>query len=125
MRKGVSLIVVIAAVAIVWYLYGRSITNMPGGDNPRATVDVVGVRADLMNIARAERMHMTRSSSYASLDDLRTAGEITLSRNGRYGYTYSVNFNDQHFTVEADRTGPPSVGPAKITVDDAMNVSQE
>ena len=125
MRKGVSLIVVIAAVAVVWYLYGRSITSMPGGNNPRATVDVVGVRTDLINIARAERGHFTRSNSYASLDDLRSSGDLTIGTNGRYGYTYSVSFTDTHFTVQADRTGPDASGPAKITVDDAMNVSQE
>ena len=125
MRKGVGLLVVIIAVAVVWYLYGRNLTSMPGGDNPRATVDVVGVRADLMNIARAERAHMTRSSTYASLDDLRSSGDISLGTNGRYGYTYSVSYDDQHFTVVATRTGSPSAGPARITVDDAMNVSQE
>jgi Tfp pilus assembly protein PilE len=125
MRKGVSLIVVIIAVAVVWYLYGRNLTSMPGGENPRATVDVVGVRADLINIARAERGHFARNNSYASLDDLRSSGDLTIGTNGRYGYTYSVSYTDTHFTVEADRTGPDTAGPAKITVDDAMNVSQE
>ena len=125
MRKGVGFIVVIIAVAVVWYLYGRTLTSTPGADNPRATVDIVGVRSDLMNIARAERAHMTRSSSYASLEELRTSGDLSLGTNGRYGYTYSVSYNDDHFTVIADRIGPAAAGPAKITVDDAMNVSQQ
>jgi len=125
MRKGVSLIVVIAAVAIVWYLYGRNVVSLPGGDNPRATIDVVGVRNDIMNIARAERSHMTRSSSYASLDDLRSSGDLSLGTNGRYGYVYSVSYSEEHFTVTATRTGSSAAGPARITVDETMNVSQE
>ena len=126
MRKGVGLIVVIVALAVVWYLYGRNLVSLPGGgDNPRATVDVVGVRADLMNIARAERAHQARESHYGSIDELRSSGDLSLGSNGRYGYTYSVSYDDDHFKAVATRTRPIEGAPARITVDDAMNVTQE
>jgi hypothetical protein len=126
MKRALGFISLIVVMGVVWVLYSRQVISLPGGSNPRATIDVTGVRADLLNIAHAERAHQSREGHYVSLDDLRSAGDLTLPANGRYGYTYSVTFDDNTFRVNADRIGPPDAGaPTQISVDDAMNVTQQ
>ena len=79
MGRAFGLISVILVVAVGGYMYTRqaqSVTTM--GTTPKTTVDVLAVRNDLMAIANAEKRYWVTNSKYASLDDLRTGGDIEV-----------------------------------------------
>src|SRR5688572_725446 len=119
-----GLISVVVVVGIGGYIYTRqaqSVTSI--GSNPETTVDVVAVRNDLMAIANAERRYWVTNSRYASLDELRTTGDIPIPR--RVDYTYSAETTDTGFNIIASYSGTDPKAPKRIRVNEAMTLTTE
>jgi hypothetical protein len=112
------------AVVIGAYLYteqAKSASREAG--NPKATVDVIGVRMDLVNMAQAERSYYAREGHYASLDDLRSSGDLLVRNDHRGFYSYSADYGDSNFTITASYSGPPNPdAPASLSIDQEMQV---
>ena len=112
------------ALAICGYIYmqqAKSASKEAG--NPRATVDVVGVRMDLVNMAQAERGYYAREGHYASLDDLRSSGDLMVRNDHRGFYSYAASYTDSGFTITATYAGPPNPeAPPSLSVDQNMQV---
>jgi hypothetical protein len=124
MGRAFGLLTVVIAVAIAGYLFTRdaqSVTSI--GSTPQTTINVVAVRNDLMAIANAERRYWAINSKYASLDELRTNGDIEIS--DRDNYTYSAETSDDGFRVIASYAGSDPDAPKRIVVDDAMKMTTE
>src|SRR5271155_3938144 len=97
----------LAGVGIGMYLYAKqaqSTSAAAGVNNPRAVVDITGVRTDLMNIAQAERGYLASEGKYASLDELISSRSLTVSRQ-RPPYRYEVETSGSGFRVTATRSG--------------------
>ena len=123
-----SFVTLIIVVAIGAYIYMRQTQNvMTGGtSNPTATVDLMGVRNDLLAMAQAERSHNAMHGGYASLDELRQQGELAMTRENRGPYKYSAEVSDSAFRIVATYSGPEGSGmPKTLSVDQSMQVSQE
>ena len=121
----VSLIIV---VGIGSYIYMRQTQGVmsAGTSNPTTTVDLIGVRNDLLAIAQAERSHAATQGGYVSIDALRTQGDLTMTRDNRGPYNYSAEFSDSSFRIVATYSGPENSGmPHAISVDQTMQVSQQ
>jgi hypothetical protein len=121
----VSLIVVVAVGA---YIYMRQTQGtMAGGtSNPTQTVDLIGVKNDLLAIAQAERSHGAAQGGYVSIDTLRSGGELAMERNNRGPYKYSAEFGDSSFRIVATYSGPENSGmPQTISIDQSMEISQQ
>ncbi len=121
----ISLLIVLCVGA---WLYTRQAASVapPGAANMRQTVDVVGVKNDLLAIANAERGEFALNGTYLPLDDLRSKGVISLPREGRGPYTYYVDVSDTSFRAVARYSGPSDTGaPQTISVDETMQVAQE
>lgn len=124
MGRAFGLISVIIVLAIGGYVYTREArTVTPIGSTPKTTVDVVGVRNDLMAIANAERRYWVTNSKYASLDELRTNGDIEIP--SRDNYTYSAETSDTGFRIIASYSGPDPKAPKRISVDESMQMTSE
>ena len=124
MGRAFGLIAVVIVVAIGGYVYTREAqTVTPIGSTPKTTVDVVGVRNDLMAIANAERRYWVTNSKYASLDELRTNGDIEIP--SRDNYTYSAETSDTGFRIIASYSGPDPKAPKRISVDESMQMTSE
>ena len=124
MGRTLGLISVVIVVGIGSYVYTRqaqSVTSI--GSNPETTVDVLAVRNDLMAIANAERRYWATNSRYASLDELRTSGDIEVP--SREAFTYSVETSDTGFRIVASYSGSDPAAPKRISVDDAMRMTTE
>lgn len=119
-----GLIIVLAAGA---YIYTRQMqSENPGGSaNPLARVEVTGIKRDLMNIARAERSYSVAHSGYASLDALRSSGDLSLGSDSRGPYTYSAEVSDTSFRIVATYTGADPGMPKTISIDQTMTITQE
>jgi hypothetical protein len=124
MGRAFGFIVLVIVVAIGGYIYTRqaqSVTKV--GSNPQTTIDVTAVRNDLMALANAERQHFASYGKYVSLDELRTAGDITIPT--RANYSYSAQTTDTTFKITAVYSGPDAKAPKRITVDETMAITTE
>jgi hypothetical protein len=117
----------VAALAVGMYIYSKDIQNTSattGTNNPRAAVNITGVRTDLMSIAQAERGYFATENKYASLDELISSHAITITRQ-RPPYTYEVETSGGGFRVVATRSTDDGSGlPAQLSVDQNMEFSE-
>jgi hypothetical protein len=119
------LIAVVTAGAYIYMRQTRSVMTA-GTSSPTATVDLIGVRNDLLAMAQAERSHMALAGGYAPLDTLRSQGELTMQRTSRGPYSYSADISDGAFRIVAAYSGPENSGlPKTISIDQNMQISQE
>jgi hypothetical protein len=120
----ISLIVVLGIGAYIYMRQTQSVMSA-GSSKPTATVDLIGVRNDLLAIAQAERSHAAAQGSYVSIETLRSQGELTMSRDNRGPYNYSAEVSDSAFRIVATYAGPESSAmPQTLSVDQTMQVSQ-
>lgn len=120
-----AVIVVVAAGAYIYMRQTQS-TMTAGTSSPTATVDLIGVKNDLLAMAQAERSHAALQGGYAPLETLRSQGELTMERTSRGPYSYSASISDGAFRIVAAYSGPESAGmPRTISIDQTMQISQE
>ena len=119
-----SLIVVVGVGAYIYMRQTQSVMSA-GTSNPTETVDLIGVRNDLLAIAQAERSHEATQGSYVSIEALRSQGDLTMTRDNRGPYNYSAEISDSSFRIVATYAGPDSSMPRTLSVDQTMQVSQQ
>jgi hypothetical protein len=120
-----TLIVVVAAGAYIYMRQTQSVMTA-GTSNPTATVDLMGVRNDLLAIAQAERSHGALQGGIVSIDALRSGGDLTMQRNNRGAYNYSAEISDSGFRIVATYSGPENSGmPSSLSIDQTMQISQQ
>jgi hypothetical protein len=125
MRNLVGFIGLLAVLATGGLIYSKYFTQSSGGTGvvaPTQTIDVVGVKSDLLGIAQAERVYQAQHGSYASMDDLVSSGALSMSKPGRDGYTYDVETSADSFRVVARCPSTSSPGCTNYAVDQTMQV---
>jgi len=119
----------VLALAIGAWLYSKQATSLsPAGaaGNPRATIDLVGVQNDLIAIANGERRHFASEGKYVSLDELISAGDVSMRSKGRGPYEYNAEVSADSFRVTATYVGgAPLAGPRTISIDQTMQIRRE
>lgn len=114
---------VVGVMAIGLYLYSTQVQSSSapaGANNPKAAINITGVKSDLISIASAERRYFASEGKYASLDELISANYITVARQ-RLPYTYEVQTSAGGFRAVATRSGDNASGaPAQLSVDENM-----
>lgn len=117
----------LAVLAVGMYIYAKqaqSTSAAMGTNNPKAAVNIIGVRNDLMSIAQAERSYFATEGKYGSLDDLTSSHALTVLHE-RSPYTYDVETSAGGFRVTATRSTDDNSGaPAQLSVDENMQFSQ-
>jgi hypothetical protein len=120
--KSLAGLLIVALLAALVYKYYFSSLQSAGTGTPAQTIDIVGVKNDLIGIAQAERAHQAMQGSYTSLDALISSGELTMKQTGRNGYTYSVETTDQSFRAIAHCPTATFPGCSNYAVDQSMEV---
>ena len=124
MQRVLGLIGLLIAFAIGGYIYmqqAKSASKEAG--NPRGSIDLAGVKMDLISMAQAERGYYARESHYASLDDLRSSSDLLVRSDHRGFYSYSASYSDSGFTITASYSGPPNPeAPPSLSVDENLQV---
>lgn len=109
-----------------WYYMRQTQTVMSRGSaTPTATVDLIGVRNDLLAIAQAERSHAAMNGSYVSLDQLRSDGDLAMQRTSRGPYAYSVQVSEGSFHIVASYGGSDPALPRSLSIDQSMEITQQ
>ena len=120
---------ILAVLAVGMYIYKQQIlaTSAPGGAtaNPHGTVDVVGVKNDLIAIAQAERRYWATNGKYTSIDELISNGDISMQKPSRGDFNYSSDYSDEGFTITATYGGSAEGVPKTMSVDQTMQVKSE
>jgi hypothetical protein len=111
-------------VAVGGYLYSRQAQSVSAiGSNPLTTIDVTGVRNDLVALADAERRYFASNSKYASLDELRSSGDTVIPK--RASYSYSAQTSESGFQIVAAYAGSDPKAPKRIIMDETMTMTTE
>jgi hypothetical protein len=114
---------VVIVLAVGMYFYARQVQSSSaaaGTNAPQATINITGVKTDLMSIAAAERQYYASEAKYVSLDELISAHYISVARQ-RPPYSYEIQIGAGGFRVVATRSGDSSSGlPAQLSVDENM-----
>lgn len=117
MRVG-SLIAFIAAAAIGVWMYSKQtapLNTSAGGSAPTGVIDTVGVNADLISLAGAQRQQFALEGKYLTLAELRAKGVSVPERRGPY--VYSAEVGTGTFTISATYTGQGSAPTLTIGPD--------
>jgi len=121
---------IVIAMAIGLYFYSQQMKSIaPGAGtgpaSPRATIDVVGVKNDLLAFANAEKQQFALEGKYLSFDELRSKG-TALPADRRGPYTYSADISETGFHITATYSGPDVAGvPKSLAISDSMEIEQQ
>ena len=122
----ISVIIVMAAAMFIYSRQLKSVSPEGSTANPKATIDLQGVRKDLLQFARAEQQHLALDGHYFSLDELRSSGDTGLPNDSRENFQYSIDTSANSFTVTATYSGPPIDGvPKTMHIGPEMTISSE
>ncbi|HEX4785326.1 MAG TPA: hypothetical protein VH350_13360 [Candidatus Sulfotelmatobacter sp.] len=128
MRGAFGFLSLVIVLGIGMYIYSKqaqSSSAAAGANNPKAAINITGVRSDLISIASAERRYYATEAKYASLDELISSNYITMARQ-RPPYSYEVQVSSSGFRAVATRSGDAEAGtPAELSVDENMEFSQQ
>jgi hypothetical protein len=123
MRSLIGLLVVALISVFAYKLYFSNVQSSPETGTPVQTINVVGVKNDLLAIAQAERAYQAEHGSYGSLEELKSAGAMSMLKDGRDGYSYQVEISTSGFQVTAKCTTPTtSADCTNWMVDQTMQV---
>ncbi len=121
MSRIFGLLGAVITLGLGMYIYARqaqSSSAVAGANNPRAAIDVTGVKADLIAIGSAERRHFASEGKYVSLDELIANKDISVARQ-RPPYSYDIETSGTGFKVMATRHGDDGSGaPSQMSVDE-------
>ena len=124
MSRVLGLVGVLLALAVGAWLYLRSTqaVSPTGTNNPTATVNLAGVKNDLVALGEAERRHFASEGKYVSIEELRSNGDISMPTNQRGPYTYSAEVTATGFRITATCSGACAGLPASFSIDETMQV---
>ena len=127
MRAAGGILGLLFVVAIIWFVVKSQFSQGPAGAQPPAeTINVVGVKSDLLAIAQAERVYLASHGSYASMDELQQEGSLSFSGVDRRGYNFTAEIDDgQHFKITGRPSDPAKATWPTVTIDDTMQESQQ
>ncbi len=128
MGRAFSFIGLLIVLVVGFYFYTHQAAG-PGGGAPTAktSIDLAGVKSDLLMLANAERGQLALDGKYASLDELVAKGSVPAGRTRRPPYSYSAEVNGgEGFRITATYDGPPDQGaPQRVSIDETMQIRTE
>ncbi len=119
-----GLLGLVVVAAIVGFLYKSHLEGLKaaGAATPTQTIDIVGVKNDLIGIAQAERTYQAENGKYTTLGELVSSGALRLEKTGRAGYTYEVTASEQDFRIVAHCPAATYPGCTNLSIDQTMEI---
>lgn len=113
MRSLVGVLVGAALLFVVYRFYLKDMPTTDKGTAPTQAISLTAVRADLLQIAQAERGYIATNGHCGSLDELLSSNTISLARSERDGYSYAVECSCGDFTATARHLPAPAGSPIR------------
>jgi hypothetical protein len=127
MRSLVGLLIGAALIFVVYHFYLKQMPTTDSGTAPTQAISLTGVRSDLLQIAQAERGYIASNGHCASLDELVSSNNLSMTRTERDGYLYTVECSGGDFTASARHLPAPAGSPIRypnLAIDSTMNVHE-
>lgn len=127
MKAAGAILGLVLAVAAGYFILKYEFNRGPAGTaSPKETIDVTGVKSDLLAIGQAERVYMASKGSYGTLDQLNQDGDLTFSGADRRGYHFDATADDgTHFKITATPSDPAKQGWPMLSIDETMQITQQ
>jgi Tfp pilus assembly protein PilV len=128
--RAIAMLLVAAGILFGIYQYHlKSLPTMDSGTVATQAINLTGVRADLLQIAQAERANVALNGKCASLDELTSTSAMAMARTDRGGYTYQVNCSGSGSDFQVVAEHPPAPANAgfrypKLAIDATMQVRE-
>ena len=120
--KGMLGILFVALISLLAYRYYFANAHSDGTGTPAQTINIVGVKNDLIALAQAERGYQAEHGGFASLDDLTSSGALAMQNRSRQGYTYEIENTSNGFRAIAHCPASTNPGCTDYFVDQTMEV---
>lgn len=115
-----SIVIVLGGGMYIYSKQAQSSSALAGANNPKAAINITGVKTDLISIASAERRYFATEGKYATLDELISTNYVSVARQ-RLPYSYDIQISGGGFHVVATRSGDDASGtPSQLSVDENM-----
>ncbi len=127
MRSLAGVLLAAALLFGIYYFYLKKMPTTDEGTAPTQAISLTGVRSDLLQIAQAERGYIALNGHCASLDELISTNSLSMTRNERDGYSYSLECSGGEFTTTARHAPAPPGSPIRypnLAIDSTMQVHE-
>src|SRR5271165_5491359 len=107
MGKIFGFLSLVIVMGVGMYIYSKEVqtsSTAAGANNPKAAVNIAGVKGDLLSIARSERQYYATEGKYASFEELVSSNYMGVSRQ-RPPYSYEIQTSSSGFRVVVIRSG--------------------
>src|ERR1700682_347484 len=115
MRSLVGVLIGAALLFVVYHFYLKRMPTTDEGTAPTQAISLTGVRSDLLQIAQAERGYIATNGHCASLDELISSNSLSMTRTGRDGYSYTLEWSRGDFTATARHAPAPAGSPIRYS----------
>jgi hypothetical protein len=127
MRSLVGVLVGAALLFVVYHFYLKSMPTTDEGTATTQAISLTGVRSDLLQIAQAERGYMATNGRCASLAELVSSNNLSMTRTERDGYSYTIECSGGDFSASARHLPAPAGSPIRypnLAIDSSMQVRE-
>lgn len=114
---------VIIVLGVGFYMYQRSVADLPGGESATAEIDTTAIRQRLLTIAQTERQYQAGNGKYATLEQL-SADNLLPGGTEQRGYTFSASITATGFTITATPTADDKEDWPTLEVTETMQVTE-
>jgi hypothetical protein len=123
MRRGIVIGALVAVLAFSVIVGWRMLRMQPLP--PRPLADVGAVKSDLFVFAKAERAFYASTGRYATMEQLRSEGLLSLPPDIRWPYFYSIHRpTPDRFVIVAMAEAPSGSRPIALMIDDKFDMRQ-
>ena len=116
-----------ALLFAVYLFYLKQMPTTDSGTAPTQAISLTGVRMDLLQIADGEHGYIATNGHCASLDELISSNNISMTRAERDGYTYEVQCSANGFTATARHLPAPAGSPIRypnFAIDSSLDLHE-
>lgn len=129
MKNVFGVVGILITVAIVLYLASTQLKSITPGEgtvpaDPKSTINLQGVKNDLIQFQKAEQQHLASDGHYVSLSELHS--DTGIPSDSRGPYNYDIEVSGTTFRATATYQGPPTPGvPKTMTIGPEGIITQE
>ena len=121
--KVFGLISVLVVLCVGFFIYQRSLANVPEGESLTAQIDTTAIRQRLLAIAQTERQYQATNGKYATLEQL-SADNLLPGGTEQRGYTFEASVTSTGFTITATPTDPAKEDWPTLEITESMQVTE-